>query len=212
MGNKAFAHRNISNKVDFFETHYSLTWQGTDIFGFDKSLLILEPAAGKGAMIDALKQKGFNNIISSDIQPKRKDIEKYDFLHDEFEPVSYIITNPPNSFATEFVVKAKEIYTKNIAFLMRINFLSGQRRFKFNIYNELKYIYVFTRMPDMRTNTVAPLREDGKYPTAMHVYAWMIWEKGFAGEPIFRQINNSMYVLRQKDKKKDKQNIMAESL
>jgi hypothetical protein len=40
---------------------------------------------------------------------------------------------------------------------------------------------------------------DGKYKTAMHVYAWMIWEKGFTGEPIYRRIDNSMYVLNKDD-------------
>lgn len=202
---KQFAHRNAvdGKPVDFYETHYSLTFQGVDVFGFDKDLMVLEPAAGAGAIAFALVLKGFKNIITYDLFPKEYPdgyhIEKKDFLNSDFDPVPYIITNPPNSYSTDFVMKAKEIYQKNIAFLMRLNFLSGQRRYNSTVYDELKYIYVFSRMPDMRTDSVAPIREDGKYPTAMHVYAWMIWEKGFTGEPVYRRIDNSMYVLKKKD-------------
>lgn len=207
---KSFAHRKAvkGKPVDFFETHYSLTWQGIKVFEFDKSLTVLEPAAGNRAITRALYWEGFDKVIEYDLLPKNEMVEKKDFLNDDFEPVPYIITNPPNSYATDFVIRAKQIYQKNIAFLLRLNFLSGQRRNHSDVYEELKYVYVFSRMPDMRTDSVAPLREDGKYPTAMHVYAWMIWEKGFSGEPIFRRIDNSMYVLRKSDKK----NIIADFL
>jgi len=195
---KAFAHRKAGKTSDYFNTHYSLSWQGVDIFNFNKSFPVLEPAAGSGAMASALAKKGFENITATDLFPQAVGIEKKNFLHDNFDPYPYIITNPPNSHATDFVTRAKYLYTRNIAFLLRLNFLSGQQRCQSDVYDELKYVYVFSRMPDFRED-VSPLRADGKYKTAMHVYAWMIWEKDYHGEPVFRSIDNSMYVLRKGD-------------
>ena len=50
-------------------------------------------------------------------------------------------------------------------------------------------------MPDLR----APIRDDGKYPTAGIVYAWMIWEKGYSQSPAIRWIDSKNYVLKKRD-------------
>ena len=48
------------------------------------------------------------------------------------------------------------------------------------------------------------LREDGKYKTGMMVYAWFVWENGYAGLPMIDWIDNNDDVLSKKDlEKKD---------
>ena len=52
-------------------------------------------------------------------------------------------------------------------------------------------------MPELR----APIREDGKYPTAMIVYAWYIWDMHYEGPEIIKHIDNQKYVLKKGVKK-----------
>jgi hypothetical protein len=182
---------------DNYPTHYSISQQLIDKFGFniDKNLNILEPCCGENDCISKVfKENGYNNIDSYDLNYGSN--KKNFFIEDNDEKYDYMITNPPFKNATNFLLKAKQIARKNVIFFLRINFLQGIGRFN-NIYNvydnyRLKHVFQFTRMMDM----TAPIREDGKYPTSMLSYAWMIWENGFNGEATLEFINNQKYVLK----------------
>lgn len=180
---KAYGHR--SSKSDFYETPYSITEQLVEkrySGKLYKDKIVLEPASGNGAIVKILR-KYFYHVESYD--------KETNFLKEE-GVYPYIITNPPYSLADEFVMRAKEVYTDKFSFLLRTNFLSGYKRYRAGIFKGLQFVDIFTRMPDLR----APIREDGKYPTAMNVYAWMTWQIGYKGKPQIDWIDNQKYVLK----------------
>ena len=180
---KDFIRRTVEH--DEFSTPYSMTRQLLELEEFPRSWEILEPAAGKRA-------------ISSVLSPLFPSFQEYDIQHgidfyNETRKVDAIITNPPyGKEADKFVLKAKTICRKKFAFLLRTNYLSGQARYEAKIYKGLRRVYVFTRMADLR----GELRDDGKYPTAGIVYAWMVWEIGYGGAPEIHWIDNQEFVLR----------------
>ena len=206
---KNFSGNNIGQrrKGDDYQTHFSMTQQLLDTGIFNKRKRILEPAAGKGAIALVLSNRGFKNITAYDIDPEDIPrmmpyrIMQQDFLKEQ-RSFPQIITNPPFSKAYEFVLHAKEVCTERFAYLLPLSYLHGKQRYD-HIYQDqdfpLRYVYIFTRYPDMR----ALLREDGKYPTAMQVMAWFVWEKFSmwkeAGvvppEPVIRWLDNNEYVL-----------------
>ena len=175
---------------DCYDTPYSMTGALLDHMEIPRGADILEPAAGNGAIVDVLSKR-HKNITAYDIDPQAVGAQR-DFF-DEKTSYDYIITNPPYRQADAFVKHGKGLMGVQMALLLRTNFLSGQKRFRDGgIYDELSDILIFTRMSDLR----APLREDGKYPTAGIVYAWMIWTKYFTGAPEVSWIDNGEYVLK----------------
>jgi methylase of polypeptide subunit release factors len=210
FGNKtAESERPIIRKGDNYSTHYSLTELLFEKVKFDFTKTVLEPAAGEGAMVKVLKKR-FKEVVSCDpvygcvCFNKKKKTEKHDMWNYSFlnstmwnygKPFPYIITNPPYSLADRFVLRAKELNPEKICFLLRTNYLSGQKRLKKGVFDGLKNVFVFNRMPDLR----APIRPDGKFITAMNVYAWFVWERGYQGEPMLDWIDCSKYTLREKD-------------
>ncbi|MFA5048729.1 MAG: hypothetical protein WC516_06915 [Patescibacteria group bacterium] len=212
---KAFGNRQKKYKLvpgDDYPTAYSLTellFSNQKKIGikFDCNKTVWEPAAGDGHMVKVLKDK-FNHVVSSDISHGYMEYEKgklkesdggyfCDFLNVEHEinNVDYIITNPPFSLADEFILRAKKYDPEIICFLLRTNYLSGQSRGNKGIYDGLAHVAVFDRMPDFR----APIREDGKFPTAMNVYAWFIWRRGWKKKADFTTIKCGEFCLKSKE-------------
>jgi hypothetical protein len=206
---KGFMHR--SAESNFFETPYSMTDQFMELEKFKYNSTCIEPACGNGAISKRIRPY-FKYLIEGDISHGN------DFFENTFK-YSYIITNPPyGKEADKFIVHAKKVTKIKFAMLLRTNFLSGTDRFKSGnikltllqrvkgifikswdkgIYTNLKKVYIFTRMSDLR----APIREDGKYPTAGIVYAWLVWEKGYRGKPMIEWIDNQKFVLKKSDLK-----------
>lgn len=187
MKGKNFSCNNTGKRLksDNYQTPYSMTAQLFENEIFDYKGLCLEPAPGKGAMIKIMTPF-FKEIIAP-----VGDFSKH-WYHDEI--IHYIITNPPYSLAEKFIRECKRLYKVKMCFLLRLNFLHGQRRYKEKIFSELSRVYIFTRYP-MLTDTVRP---DGKYNTGMIAYAWYVWEKGYTGEPAIRWIDNDKYILRKR--------------
>ena len=87
--------------------------------------LFIEPSAGEGVFIDSLVEFGVSreNIIGFDIDPKREDIIKADFLSLSSQTDSFDIAigNPPfgkgGSMATHFMNKLAEMGVGVIAFI-----------------------------------------------------------------------------------------------
>lgn len=183
MSGKAFIHRSASG--DVYETPYSMTQALLSRERFPG--VVLEPAAGPGAIVRVL-QANYYDVHSYDIET--------DFLTEDRRFPS-IITNPPYSLADEFVAKAQELRPRKFAMLLRTNWLSGQARLRAGLFQGLAQVYIFSRMPDLR----ASIREDGKYPTAGIVYAWLVWIPGRKRPPVVRWIDNGEFVLKSTDKK-----------
>lgn len=197
-GNKDRAKNRL--KDDGYSTHYSMTRQLFENYsGFDFDKIVLEPAAGKFAMVKVLNEY-FNegHVHFSDIQNGNMD-----FLIDNYFDCDYIITNPPFKLSTEFILRCMEVAKEKFALLMKIDFLTSSIRYE-KVYSKqsiskfgLKYVKTFVRKPDLR----APLREDGKYPTGIDGFAWYIWEIGYNKKPMISWIDNRLYILKAEDLK-----------
>lgn len=191
MTGKAFGHRNKNDHHDHFPTHYSLTWQLLEREKFKGD--IHEPFCGMGAIAEVLvdtfdiKRISFNDKNYGD--------NKLDFLEDT-RIHNNIISNPPYGKLTDDLIIHAKKHTKNkIALLLRTNYLSGTTRLNKGVFENLEKVLIFSRMPDLK----ATIREDGKYPTAMIVFSWMIWNmKKKAKSPKIEWIDNQKYVLRKK--------------
>lgn len=132
-------------KSDFFETPYSMTEQLLENERFDYDRTFLEPAEGHGAIEKILYQRvKIHNLYSYDLCYR----QKVDFLKED-RKFDYIITNPPFSLWDEFVQKAKTIAAEKFAFLGRLEFLTGIKRFNDSLYFDSNYpltrVYLFTR-------------------------------------------------------------------
>lgn len=188
---KNFSCNNLGQrkKSDFYETPYSITEQFLNEWKINKSLKILEPACGNGAIVSVLKNKGFENIIFYD---KDKDFLKEKRVFD------YLITNPPFSLSFEFIIKAKQIIRREFSLLLPLSYLHGVKRYE-EIYSNknfpLKEIFVFTRYPMLGEK----IRKDGKYKTGMMVYAWFVFSRNYLGKPLINWINNQEFVLKKGD-------------
>ena len=71
---------------------------------------ILEPCAGKGDLIDAIKKHYDAPILSYDIEPRREDIIEANYLKTniEYKKGRICIMNPPFAMATKFIKKSLE--------------------------------------------------------------------------------------------------------
>lgn len=191
---KTYSKVNMGQRKPFddYSTPYSMTQQYLDCEYISKGVEILEPAAGRGAIVEALMQRGYNCITAGDLK------WGYDFLNED-RVFSYVLTNPPYSLAHEFIDKCMDVTARKFALLLPITYISGQKRFH-DFFQYKKYpffgTYTFTRMPMLGD----PLRPDGKYRTGMTVYAWYVWDRTWGGEPVHRWIDNNQYVLGKDDK------------
>lgn len=83
---------------------------------------VLEPCAGKGAFVRALKGQG--------IKPLECELDRGSDFFEFKEPVDWIITNPPWSLARSFAKHAYEI-ANDVVFLITINhFTALKARFR----------------------------------------------------------------------------------
>lgn len=145
---------------------------------------VWEPACGKGHISKGLEKAGYD-VCSTDLFYRGfGDEEPLNFLDYKDEIEDDIITNPPYSFATQFVLKSLELlrYGGKAAFLLKLTFLSSAQRKQLFAETPPKVIYVFTKRIECGKNGIF----EGKKGVD---YAWFIWEKGFKGDPIVKWIN-----------------------
>lgn len=139
---------------------------------------VWECACGEGNLSEALKEYGYN-VFSTDLIDRGYPDDIVDFLSSDIRFAGDIITNPPFKFATEFVLKALDSipYGNKVAMFLKINYLSGKRRYK-EIYSKFPpyRVYVFTGGIACSKNNTPEGFKNG----AMD-YVWMIWEKGKLG-------------------------------
>lgn len=146
---------------------------------------ILEPAAGDGAMIDALEAHGAT-VYGEDIHPLRDDIAKADWFEREdcqytetilggkaqkVNRFDYVITNPPYDKAGEFIRHALEISNSKtiFAFLLRNEFDCAKSRHDlFSDGNWFIHKIVLTKRPYWTFERKASPR---------HNYAWYLFNR-----------------------------------
>lgn len=140
---------------------------------------ILEPSAGNGNIIRALRERGYSNRIDAvEIRPEEREhlealadgIVFGDFI--EYEPETLydvIIGNPPYSMAQEFVDKSLSLLAPGglLIFLLRTAFLESEKRFAWWQDHQLSGLYTLHKRPKFT----------GKGTDATS-YSWFVWERG----------------------------------
>jgi predicted RNA methylase len=114
--------------------------------------ILLEPAGGTGAFIDAAKAHGLTKVVSYDIEPHHKKIELGDFLAQEIIQSGLLtITNPPfgrnNSLSIPFFNKAAEVSDL-------IVFIVPRSWRKWSVQNRLNQNFHLVRDDDLTINYV----------------------------------------------------------
>jgi len=191
---KNFSRNNLGQRRagDFYQTPPSMTRQFLEALPV-RQFPILEPAAGAGAMVKALAgEYSADRVDAYDIMGGR------DFL-DESRSFPTIITNPPFSLSTEFIIKCKMVATSRFSLLMPIDYLHGLERYR-SIYSArdswaLAYVHIYTR----RAMLAETVRDDDRYKTGMITWAWYTWTRRlpWSIEPRIRWIDNDAYVYRE---------------
>ena len=177
-----FAHGKNRKPNDFYNTPQSLTDHLLRVEKFNKKLTICEPATGKNAIADVLRRHWKTDLVTS------YDLET-DFFQDQND-YDYIITNPPFSKTTDFILHAKKRVKKKFCLLLPLNYLHGKQRYE-EVYTDKKYglskVHILTRSLLLNDG---PIRPDGKAKGGILVFAWYVFENGYDGQPQISWIDN----------------------
>jgi hypothetical protein len=163
-------------EADFYPTPISVIQTFLSNYKI-KDGTILEPCAGNGNFIKAIREFGYDNyIIANELRENESNnliesgankVYTYNFLENEInEYPTTIITNPPYSLAEEFVKKCKEQFPKSeIIMLLRLAFLESKKRFSFWQQYPVNKLYILSQRPSFTGH--------GTDATA---YAWFVWK------------------------------------
>lgn len=166
---------------DFYSTDPKAINALLEFESFDNN--IWECACGNGVLSQRLKEFGYN-VTSTDIVNRGYPgtIIK-DFLKCN-EPVECdIITNPPYSHVTEFILKALQLTKGKVAMFLKIQFLESIKRYNLIFKNTPPArVYIFSKRIACHRN--GDLTKKGG-PVC---YCWYVWDKTYIGEPIIRWI------------------------
>jgi hypothetical protein len=143
---------------------------------------VWEPCCGDGAISKVLTERGID-VFSSDIEARGFG-SKIDFLRERgpFEPDA-IITNPPYFCVDRCVARAIEL-TKarrgKVAFLMRLAYLEGQRRYRFFQETPPARVWVFSKRVEFIPG--------GRSAMSM---AWFVWDHRSTEAPLLGWIGGA---------------------
>jgi hypothetical protein len=165
--------------MDFYPTPRRGITSLLEVEDFDGD--IWECACGDGAISKVLEVYQYT-VISTDIEPRGYGTQQ-DFLSltlpDLLAP--NIITNPPFTMAQEFAERALKLGCTKLALLCKLAFLEGVSRSAWLETTPLKAVYVFKRRLKFTRNGDENIKGGG-----MIAFAWFIWERGHALEPVIR--------------------------
>ena len=166
-------------EADFYATPLESVYAFLDCYdGIGPYDSILEPSAGNGNIIKALRDRGYTNHIDAiELREEERDhligladrVGILDYLTDTgLGKYDVIIGNPPYSLAQEFIDKSLSLLRPGgrLIFLLRTNFLESVRRFEWWQDKTPTGLYVLSKRPSFT----------GKGTDATS-YSWFIWEK-----------------------------------
>ena len=144
---------------------------------------IWECACGENHLANVLKERGYN-VRCTDILDRLHDgtIQVMDFLQSNEKYDGDILTNPPYTYATQFVEKALETITDGhrVVMFLKLTFLESTKRRRLFELAPPETLYVSTKRVQCAMNG-----EFEKYKSSgtAVAYGWFVWRKGFKGEP-----------------------------
>lgn len=169
----------VRRESDFYATPLESVYSFLDNYDEIKdSDLILEPSAGNGAIIKALRNRGYkNHIVAIELREEEREnlighadsVGILDFLKDpDLGKFDVIIGNPPYSLAQEFIDKSLSLLRPGgrLIFLLRTNFLESEKRFKWWQDKIPSGLYTLHKRPSFT----------GKGTDATS-YSWFVWEQ-----------------------------------
>jgi len=161
----------LMEKLDF--------WTGDNVW--------LEPCAGNGAIIKAIKELypaddetwkivELQPEFEQELKTLSENVVIGDYLTTDPGKVDVIITNPPFSLAFEIIKKALESKPRVVCMLLRLNFLGSKERSSFMRENTPD-VYVLPNRPSFT----------GKGTDSIE-YAWFVWseDNGYGSQPSVR--------------------------
>ena len=143
--------------------------------------VIWEPAAGRGAIVQVLREAGHIGVAQDLVDYGHPDIQSgIDFLTETAAPAGCeaIVTNPPykNGLDGKFAAKAIELVPR-VYLLCRLAFLESQRRSNVLDGGYFARVYAFkSRLPMMHRDGW----EGPKAQSAM-AFAWFVWDRNHRG-------------------------------
>ena len=187
-------HDTVREDEDFYATPTMAVQKLINAFGSELSRdkCILDPCVGKGHILKPFRDAGYT-VEGTDLI-ERNDLwdssivypGEHDFLK-RSEPIkdSNIVTNPPYKICLDFAKKGMELLDNGLymCMLLKIQFLETKARYEFFKQYPPKYIYVFVN----RIGCI-PGGETDENKSSAICYAWYIWQKGYAGDPMVRWI------------------------
>jgi predicted RNA methylase len=145
--------------------------------------VLLEPAGGTGAFIEAAKSHGLTKVMSFDIEPHHKKIALGDFLDQEIDKHGLLtITNPPfgrnNSLSIPFFNKAAQVSDL-------IVFIVPRSWRKWSVQNRLDQNFHLVRDDDLTINYVDVNGQDSNAKDRLRTCV-QYWERKSKLRPIVK--------------------------
>ena len=131
-----------------------------------------EPCAGAGDLIDHLEDAGFHCTYSADIEPRRRDIAKFDAMRQKGTTADAYITNPP---WTRELLHPLIIHLSDIAPTWLL--------FDADWAHTVQATPYLKRCP--KIVSVGRVSWMGNGVSGFDNCAWYLFDKAYSGEPIF---------------------------
>jgi hypothetical protein len=149
---------------------------------------VWEPAAGRGAIVRVLRDRG-HSVIASDIVDHGFPLHFVgDFLTRTKAPVGTeaIVTNPAFGLAVPFVAHALEL-APLVILLLRWAFYEGHRKRRIQIleHSGLARIHLFRR----RLDHMHRAEWTGPKARPRQALAWFCWQRGYGGPAVVDRIS-----------------------
>lgn len=157
------------NKTDFYPTPPEVTTALLRFLRLPPATTVWEPACGDGRMAEVMREHHLA-VIATDIA------QGYDFLKMSDRSEDWIITNPPFSYAAEFIEQCIS-FDKPFALLLKAQFWHSKKRLPLFEKCPPDYICPLTWRPDFT----------GKGASMMDVM-WCIWVHPRTGTTIYRPL------------------------
>lgn len=160
--------------LDRYDTPRSVVDDFLAAWPYGDPEFVVEPAAGSGRIIDAVKYRWPRaGVVGFDIDPRRDDIIRKDWLDllgrsTAAGAPDLIITNPPFRLAEQFLRTSMGQTSAHVALLLRAGFLESARRASLLAEFPPMAVYFLRSRPRF----TGPNTKGGT-DTAM--YAWFVW-------------------------------------